>query len=413
MEAPRNPAHGSLLDLIRQADRTRDGRARIVVEQCLAQLPHYQGLPESLLADVRRSVRRHLALFYRVTLGTGRPLTDADLDYSRRVARLRARQGVPLGEFLTFFHVGLGVAWQDLIGSVGDDARLRAGLLERVAAVIANQQLLMTALTEAYVHERERLSRFREQDVDDFVQLLLADEAMESVVEARARALGIRAGDPLAVAVFAPPAATAGEGASVGSEDLRRRLIALEPGADALVGRSREGFVALVRPDPDPKALAMVAEAVFGADARVGIGGAASGIACARRSAHEAVRALRIGAQVRASERVHRFADLAVLDLVDAASAKARRFARDTLGALADAPGGGTQLDTLRELARAGFRLKVAAAALSVHPHTLAYRVRQMRARFGIDLDDPETRLRVQLALRILAAQGPDAGGAG
>jgi sugar diacid utilization regulator len=410
MEATGNPVHAGLLDLIRRADRTRDGRAQVVVDQCLSQLPHYQGLPEAMLAEVRDSVRSHLALFYCVTLETGRPLTDADLEYSRKIARQRASQGVPLGEFLTFFHVGLGIAWQDLMQSVGDDPNLRAGLLERVEAVIGNQQLLMTALTEAYVQERERLSRFREQDVDDFVQLLLADEAMESVVQARARALGIRAGEPLSVVVFAPPAAAASEGANVAPDDLRRRLIALDPGAEPLVGRAREGFVALLRPDPDPKGLSMVADALFGADARVGIGGAARGVAEARRSAQEAVRALEIGTRADMRQWVHRYPDLAVLDLVGAGSPKARRFAHDVVGALAAAPGGVTQLETLRQLARVGFRHKLAAAALSVHPHTLAYRVKQLRARHGIDLDDPETRLRVELALRILDAQGPGTG---
>jgi hypothetical protein len=41
-----------------------------------------------------------------------------------------------------------------------------------------------------------------------------------------------------------------------------------------------------------------------------------------------------------------------------------------------------------------------------VHPHTLSYRLKQIRSRFGIDLDDPEVRLRVHLALLILEAQG-------
>ena len=51
--------------------------------------------------------------------------------------------------------------------------------------------------------------------------------------------------------------------------------------------------------------------------------------------------------------------------------------------------------------------------ALGVHPHTLSYRVRQIRRRLGLDLDDPEVRLRVQLALLIRDARAPraDAGG--
>ena len=63
-------------------------------------------------------------------------------------------------------------------------------------------------------------------------------------------------------------------------------------------------------------------------------------------------------------------------------------------------------LETLRQLAAHSYSVKLAAAALSVHPHTLSYRARQIRRRFGLDLDDPETRLRVQLALRILDARG-------
>lgn len=63
--------------------------------------------------------------------------------------------------------------------------------------------------------------------------------------------------------------------------------------------------------------------------------------------------------------------------------------------------------ETLRQLSAHNYRIKLAAAALSIHPHTLSYRVRQIRRRFGLDLDDPEVRLRVQLALRILDARGP------
>ena len=49
-------------------------------------------------------------------------------------------------------------------------------------------------------------------------------------------------------------------------------------------------------------------------------------------------------------------------------------------------------------------RRKVAAAALGIHPHTLSYRLNRLRERYGIDLDDYEVRLRVELALLILGA---------
>ena len=106
-----------LHELIRKAHRSRRSRARIIVDDCLDRLPHYRHLPDSLLAEVEASILHHLGLLYRVTLGIGRPLSSDDLEYSREISRKRAAQGVPLGEFLTFFLVGLTVAWEHLIAS--------------------------------------------------------------------------------------------------------------------------------------------------------------------------------------------------------------------------------------------------------------------------------------------------------
>jgi len=398
-----------LHDLIRRAHRSRRSLASAIIADCAERLQHYRELPEALLADVRPSVVHHLALFYRVTLETGRALTDEDLAVSRRLARLRASQGVPIGEFLTFFLVGLTMAWRDLMARVGEDAVQRTLLLGRVTAVISNQTQLMTALTEAYVEERQRLSRFREQDQDDFVHLLLADDAVESAIESRARALGIAFDEPRSIAIFAPSIAT-GEGAtSVAADDLRRELAERMRGVDVHVGRAREGFVALLAPDPDAKSLAAVGEALFGDAGRVGLGSPGHGVSGVRRSAREALRALRIGMTLRGAARVHAHRDVAVLDLIGVGSAGAGEFTRGVLGTLATTAASRTHLATLRALARNGYRLKLAAAALEVHPHTLSYRVKQIRARYGLDLDDPDVRLRVHLALLILEAQGPAA----
>ena len=395
-----------LHDLIQRAHRGRRSRANAIIADCAGRLPHYRHLPRALLADVRRSVVHHLVLFYRVTLETGRALTDEDLVFSRRMARLRASQGVPMGEFLTFFLVGLTMAWRDLMADVRQDSVLRTRLLDRVTAVISNQTQLMTALTEAYVEERERLSRFREQDLDDFVHLLLADDAVESVIESRARVLEIGLDEPRSVAVFAPSRASDGFAASVAADDLKLELAARMRGADVRVARAREGFVALLAADPEPKSLAAVAEALFGEAGRVGLGSAGSGVAGLRRSAREALRALRIGTTLRGAGRIHAYRDVAVLDLVGVGSAGAEEFARSVLGAVTTTASSRTHLATLRALARNGYRLKLAAAELEVHPHTLSYRVKQIRARYGLDLDDPDVRLRVHLALLILEAQG-------
>jgi len=406
-----------LHDLIRRAYRARGTRARIIVEDCLERLPHYRGSPESLLAEVRRSVVHHLGILYRVTLETGRPLAAADLEPSQRTARVRARQGVPLGEFLSFFLVGLTHAWEHLIAGVGDDPVLRAQLLERVAAVISNQTQLMTAVTEAYVEERERLARFREQDLDDFVQLLVAESAVPNVLEARARSLGIALDEPRAVAVFGPPGSAGGGRAGVGPDDLMRRLAARLPTAEIRVGRSRDGFVALLPEDPEPKALEAAALGLLGDGGRVGLGDPGRGVDGLRRSARQALRALRIGMALTGGRRLHAHRDVAVLDLIGVDSEGAQEFMRSVLGPLADSGGGPSHLETLRQLAAHGYRGKAAAAALGVHPHTLSYRLKQIRRRMGLDLDDAEVRLRVHLALLILDARGgasrPSTGRAG
>jgi len=399
-----------LHELIQRAHRKRGARARVIVEDCLERLPHYRGAPDSLLVEVRRSIVHHLGLLYRVTLGTGRPLAFEDLEPTRRTARLRARQGVPLGEFLTFFLVGLTRAWEHLIASVGDDPVLRAQLLDRVSAVISNQTQLMTAVTEAYVEERERLARFREQDLDEFVQLLVAEQAVPHVLEARARSLGFALDEPRAVAIFGPPLSAEGEPSKVGPDDLMRRLVARMPGSDVRVGRSREGFVALLPEDPDPKDLAAPFEDLLGDEGRVGLGEPGRGAEGLHRSAQQALRALRIGMSLSGAQRVHAHRDVAVLDLIGVHSAGAREFMRSVLGPLELEGAGGIYLETLRQLSASGYHLKAAAAALSVHPHTLSYRVKQLRRRLHLDLEDAEVRLRVHLALLIFDAQGPGAG---
>jgi sugar diacid utilization regulator len=400
---------GELQELIERADRTRRARARTIVDDCLARLPHYQGLPEPMLAEIRESILKHLAIFYRITLRMGRPLERGDLVYSRRLARKRAQQGVPLGEFLTFFLVGLNVAWDHLIESAGDVPALRSELLDRVGIVLSNQTQLMTALTEAYVEERARLSRFRERDLDDLVQLLLSEEAVDSVIEARTRALAIDPDEPRVVALFGLPLPEDDGAIQVGAQDLRRWLAESVPTAEVWVGRAGEGFVALLPEDVPTKAVGRVAEDLLGG-VHAGLGGVGTGVEGLRRSAREAFRALAIGRWLDGPKRVLCFADVALLDLVGIDSERAEAFASDTLGPLLARGVSPDYLETLHALAASNHRIKVAAAALDIHPHTLSYRIKQLRGRFGLDLDDATVRLRVQLALLIHRAREHDGG---
>ena len=223
------------------------------------------------------------------------------------------------------------------------------------------------------------------------------------MLEARAAALGIAMDEPRVIAILGPGRSP---GAGASPEEVRRRLTARLLGAEVWVGRSREGFVALLPEGAEPKALAATAEDLLGEGGRAGVGAPrATSRACGARRAKRSARCGSVRACAAASASTT-YAEVAVLDLIGADSAGAERFMRDVLGPLVAAGASPSYLETLRQLAAHNYSVKLAAAALSVHPHTLSYRARQIRRRFGLDLDDAETRLRVQLALWILDARG-------
>ncbi|MGW0608782.1 PucR family transcriptional regulator [Streptomyces sp. NPDC002640] len=72
----------------------------------------------------------------------------------------------------------------------------------------------------------------------------------------------------------------------------------------------------------------------------------------------------------------------------------------------ADLAAGGDLLRSLAAFLDASGDIPRAAARLTLHPNTLRYRLRRVRERFGIDLDDPDTRLLVTLAVRLEATGG-------
>lgn len=66
-----------------------------------------------------------------------------------------------------------------------------------------------------------------------------------------------------------------------------------------------------------------------------------------------------------------------------------------------DLASGGELVRTLAAYLDASGDVARAAARLMVHPNTLRYRLRRVRERFDVDLDDPDTRLLITLAVRL------------
>lgn len=78
---------------------------------------------------------------------------------------------------------------------------------------------------------------------------------------------------------------------------------------------------------------------------------------------------------------------------------------------LADLAAGGELVRSLSAYLDAAGDVPRAAQRLVLHPNTLRYRLRRVRERFGIDLDDPDTRLLVTLAVRLAGGGARPPGG--
>jgi purine catabolism regulator len=129
----------------------------------------------------------------------------------------------------------------------------------------------------------------------------------------------------------------------------------------------------------------------------------------------EATRAADIAASMAAdSPAALHFARLGALRLIFhlADNPELRAFQRDVLGPLenSDAARRSEFVRTLDAFLRAGGNHMRAARDLNVHRNTLIYRLERIQELLGgVNLEDPEMRLNMQLALKIRAALGGSA----
>ncbi|WP_143517612.1 helix-turn-helix domain-containing protein [Pseudonocardia sp. MH-G8] len=109
--------------------------------------------------------------------------------------------------------------------------------------------------------------------------------------------------------------------------------------------------------------------------------------------------------QVRNAIPVHTVRSLGAYRLIlrSAKAADVLRMCEDTLGAVLryDRDRGTSMLPTLRAYLNHGGATKAAARALSVHPHTVQYRLGRLEELSGLSLSAPHDRLTLELSLRI------------
>ena len=156
--------------------------------------------------------------------------------------------------------------------------------------------------------------------------------------------------------------------------------------------------------------LAAAAPVMKPGSASVGIGNLANGVGELARSHVEARQSLRLTRRAGGRGRVASYRSLGAFRLLlevqspDALS----RFVTELLGPLLqyaqsrDTP----LLETLEALSAARWVRRAAARNLGIHINSMSYRVERIEALTGLQLDDPETRVAISIALRAKAMLG-------
>ena len=195
---------------------------------------------------------------------------------------------------------------------------------------------------------------------------------------------------------------------------IRSRL----PGALTLVRSASAVFLVPDEVAPDLQTVERLAGQILAAaapvmkpgSASVGIGNLANGVGELARSHVEARQALRLTRRAGGRGRMASYRSLGAFRLLlEVQSPEAlRRFVNELLGKLLDyAQSRDTPLlETLEALAAARWVRRAAARALGIHINSMTYRVERIEALTGLQLDDPETRVAISIALRARAMLG-------
>jgi hypothetical protein len=323
---------------------------------------------------------------------------DAGRETSREVYRAlgrgEQRQGRPLDSLQAAYRIGARVAWRRFA-----DAGSRADLAAEPLAILAEACFayideLAADSVEGYAQAQAEVEDLRRRRRAELAALLLLQPPAEpGDVAAAARAAGWRV--PPRLAAIACPEA-----------DLAAVARRLPPETLATVV---DGSGCLLLPDPDGPGRGEGLERA--ARKRGGVGALALGPTVAPGRAAESwalattlLRAAAAGA-LPATGLLRADDELATLLLFEGRDLTAR-IARRRLAPLADlTPKGRRRMEeTALAHVRHNGNAVAMAAEMQVHPQTARYRAARLRELLGDQLDDPDARFELELALRANAA---------
>jgi PucR family transcriptional regulator, purine catabolism regulatory protein len=436
----------AIVGVLVDRDRAIAQRVQDVYERLLATLVEDRGLEliAEIVADVTDKAVYLLDEHFQPTVQTGGGERAADVlaDVRRRywegllgnVAErpivVRSLEQGPTAVALRPLTLrGAVEGYLALLGPADDFGDFDHQVADRAASVLAIELAKQSAVVEA---------RLRLQG--DFLTDLLDNPGPpdEALLE-RARRLGYDLSRPHLVFVLRPRVSEGANGTAGATlatprgqqrfvDATRRRLVLADV---TTLLREQDGGVQVLMPSPAEvnaddvdASLAWVERLRAGLEEALapdaiavvaGVGRSPGPETTPYAAMREATRAADIAASMASdSPAALHFARLGALRLIFhlADNPELRAFQRDVLGPLeaSDASRRSEFVRTLEAFLRAGGNHMRAARDLNVHRNTLIYRLERIQELLGgVDLEDPETRLNLQLALKIRAALGGNA----
>jgi hypothetical protein len=329
---------------------------------------------------------------WRACLLEGHPVTDADLDFVRPHATVRARRGISLADFLHAFRIGQRVVW-DAIGEFADTDQEGRDIAVPVArSVLEFIDHASTHAGEAYVIAQQLMVPGGDRVRRDLLEKLLAGcEPAPGQELAMANGAGLRPGARWVLLVAVPVSRPIDDYAlrSAASAVARAAGGALRPLTVVLddeiviirmLGSQDAGSIAA----PVRQSLRDLAS--DGVELAIGISTAFETRASVPDAYREACLALE---SLGSRGGVMSLPGLRVLDYLtlrgDATALRllsppVRRFVAE------DSAAGGVLIGTLLAYVSADLNTKAAAELLSVHVNTARHRLARIEERTGCDL---------------------------
>jgi purine catabolism regulator len=284
------------------------------------------------------------------------------------------------------------LAWQ--MGSPFKRSHMAA--IERFSTVAA-----LRIVSDKALFEVER--RYRNEFLHE---VLTGSIPSDEAAIVRGRSVGWDLDRALAVLVIADLATRSGRTAGEAESKRERLMRTLNfHFSDTIAGEKGEHVVVLVPGGPrEGETILSTLKGMLGFDLKGGMGNPASKPSELSTRYLEAVMALEVGAYMGNGAPLTRYGQLGVYRLLYLIErADLGQFAKDIIGVLKeyDQKHGTDLVETINVYLDSCCNIRLTSKRMFVHNNTVLYRLQRIKEIAGLDLQDRETRLRVEVALRV------------